>query len=101
MSSTGRSRNSGSASAGTVDRIAASPRPMPRERSATRGHLLGEFEVGLRPGAGRIVVDDRTAEAGRLTEPHVARNDRVEDQRGEMAAHLGLHVLGELGTRVV
>ena len=30
-----------------TDRIAASPRPMPR-RSATGGHLLGELEVGLR-----------------------------------------------------
>ena len=86
ISSTGSSRSSASRSpsrSGADDRIAASPRPMPRVRSATRRHLLGQLEVCVRARAVRIVVDDRPAEARRLAEPHVARDDGVEDELGK------------------
>ena len=62
ISSTGTRRRSACASAPgspVGDRIAARPRPMPRLRSATGGDLLRQLEVRLRPGAVRIVMDDR------------------------------------------
>src|SRR5215203_2715972 len=101
MSSSGISRSSGCgsapAAAGTVgERIADRPRPMPRGRSATGGHLLGELEVGLRAGAVWVVVDDGTPEARRFAEAHVAGDHRVEDERREVLADLALDVLGQL-----
>ena len=39
--------------------------------------------------------------ARRLAEPDVARDHRVEDERGEVLADLALDVLGELRARVV
>ena len=54
-----------------------------------------------RAGAVRIVVDHRPAKARRLAEPDVPWDHRVEDQRREVPANLGLHILGELRSRVV
>src|SRR5689334_24090978 len=77
--STGTRRSSGETSPLSVGvRIAARPRPIPRLPLATRGHLLGELEVGLGAGAVRVVVDDRDAVARRLSETHVARDHGVE-----------------------
>src|SRR3954452_4368550 len=83
------------------ERIAARPRPMPRGRSATGGHLLRELEVGLRAGAVRVVMNDWPPEARRLAEPDVPRDDGVEDERGEVLADLTLHALRELRASVV
>src|SRR5204862_5497754 len=101
MARSSASRASPSASGAEDARIADRPRPMPRVGSATGGHLLCQLEVGLRAGAMRVVMDDRTAEARCLAEPHVARNHRLEDERREMLAHLALDVLRELRARVV
>src|SRR3954451_22081931 len=95
MSSTARSRRSGVApscpgSGAETERIAASPRPMPR--SATGRALLGQLEVGVRARGVRVMVDHRAAVARRLADPDVARDDRVEDELGEVLAHLALDV---------
>src|SRR3954447_22720287 len=81
-------------------RIAARPRPMPRD-SATRGHLLGEFEIGDRAWAGRVVESYRHTEARRLAHADVAGDDGVEDQVGEVLAQLALHVSGQTRASVV
>src|SRR5215207_10335534 len=81
--------------------MAARPRPIPRARSATRGHLLREFEVRIGSRAVRIVVDDGPAEAGCLAKPDVPGYHRVEDERWEMPAHFGLDVLRQLGAGIV
>src|SRR4051794_40419572 len=103
-SSTGSSRSSGGGAAAPsagLDtlRIAARPRPIPR--SATAGDLLGEFEVGVRPGAVRVVVDDRAPEARRLADAHVAWDHGVEDERGEVLAHLALDVARQARAPIV
>src|SRR3954453_20437245 len=82
-SSTGSSRSCGGGAADSsagLDtlRIAARPRPIPR--SAMAGDLLGEFEVGIGPGAVRVVMDYGTPETRRLADAHVARDDGVEDE---------------------
>jgi len=46
-------------------------------------------------------VNHRAAEARRLADPDVARDDRVEDQRGEVLAHLALDVAREARAPVV
>src|SRR5439155_24499433 len=102
--STGSSRSSGAgsapASAGLDTlRIAARPRPIPR--SATAGDLLGEFEVGVGPGAVRVVVDDGAPEARRLADAHVARDHGVEDELREVLAHLALDIAREPRAPVV
>src|SRR5690242_4007299 len=84
-------RSSPPAASGETLRIAARPRPMP-VGLATGGHLLGELEVRVGAGAVRVVVDHRDAEARRLADAHVARDDRVEDERREVLADLSLHV---------
>src|SRR5947209_1415900 len=101
MSSIGIWRSSSWSSRGTTAMIAARPRPMPFCRSATGGDLLGQLEVGIGPGAVRVVVDHRDAEAGRLADAHVAGDDGVEDQLGEMLADLTLDVLGQARAPVV
>src|SRR5213078_3845240 len=103
MSSTGSSRSSGGAAPSSAGldtlRIAARPRPIPR--SATAGDLLGEFEVGIGPGAVRVVVDDGAPEARRLADAHIPRDDGVEDQFREVLAHLALHVARQARAPVV
>src|ERR1700742_745924 len=74
---------------------AASPRPIPRLGSATLCNLLGQLEVGIRPGAVRIVMDDGAAVARRLAEPDVPGDHGVEDELGEVPPDLRLDVLGE------
>src|SRR3954463_14287024 len=90
--STGRRRSSGVAalpSAGIVgERIAGRARPLPRLALATRSHLLGELEVGLRAGAVRVVMDDRDSVARGLAQAHVARDHGVEHERREVRADL-------------
>src|SRR5690348_9447604 len=87
--STGSLRSSAPGAVPSVGaRIAASPRPMPRGRSATRGHLLGEREVGLGPGAVGVVVDDGNAVARRLAQADVARDDGVEHEGREVRTDL-------------
>ena len=68
---------------------------------ATGGHLLGQGEVGLRPGAVRVVMDHGAAEARRLADADVARDHGVEDELGEVLAHLALDVLRQAGAAVV
>src|SRR3954447_22159206 len=83
--STGRRRRSGVAplpSGGIVDeRIAARTRPIPRWALATRSHLLGELEVGLRARAVRVVMDDRNPVTRSLAQAYVARDHGVEHER--------------------
>src|SRR3954453_2262369 len=98
---------------GVTERIAARPRPIPRDRSAMRAgsgrgargragdELLGELEVGVGARAVRVVVDDRPPEARGLTDTDVPRDDRAEDEVGEVAAHLRLDVLREPGAPVL
>src|ERR1700733_10020611 len=99
--STGIGRSSWSSSRGATDRIAARPRPIPFGRSATRGHLLGELEVGVCAGAVRVVVDNGLAKARRLPDPDVAGDDRIEHQFGEVLADLPLDILREAGSGVM
>ena len=81
-------------------RMAERPRPIPVVL-ATGGDLLGQFEVGVGPGAVRVVQDHRDTEARGLADPDVAGDDRVEDERREVLAHLALHVPAQVGARVV
>src|SRR5690348_5647523 len=65
---------------------ASSPRPRPKRclgMSSLRGrgardHFLGQILVGQRARRARIMFEDGLAEAGRLRQPHVARNHRLE-----------------------
>src|SRR5256885_10956129 len=93
ISSTGIWRRPGSASSGREfpGRIAARPRPMPRD-SATGGHLLCEFEIRERAGTLRVVQRDRHAVARGFADADVAGDDRVEDELGEVLTQLALDV---------
>src|SRR4051812_30365421 len=101
-----------------VERIAASPRPMPRPPipaplparpvpptplavSATCSHLLGELQVGHGARAARVVADYGEAIARGLPEADVARDHRVEDELGEVLPDLALDVLGKPRAPVV
>src|SRR3954451_12060607 len=108
MSSVGISRRPVS-SRELVERIAASPRPIPRPAvpapmpglpdplspfavSATCSHLFRELQVGHGTRAARIVADDREAVARSLADADVARDHRVEDKLGEVLSYLALDV---------
>ena len=49
----------------------------------------------------RVVVDHRSPEAGRLADPHVARDHGLEHQAVEVLADLALDVLRQAGAPVV
>src|SRR6185437_1126833 len=99
--SIGIGRSSWSSSRGATDRIAASPRPMPFGRSATRSHLLGQLEVRVGAGAVRIVVNDWFTETWCFADADVARDDRVDHQLWKVLSDLSLDVLGEASAAVV
>src|SRR5919202_4242825 len=103
MSSRGSERSSSPPSPewSETERIAASPRPIPRALSATSGHLLGKVEVRARARAVRIVMDHRPPEAGRLADTDVTGDDRLEDELGKVLANLALDVPGQPGAGVV
>ena len=65
----------------------ASPVPC-RAWLATGSNLLRELKVGLGPCTVRIVVCDRQAVAGRLTDPDVSWNHGVEYEIGEVGPDL-------------
>src|SRR4051812_22511956 len=86
-----------------VERIAASPRPIPRPPpsplavSATCSHLFRKLQVGHGARAARVVADDGESVARRLAHADVAGDDGVEYEFGEVLADLPLDVLGEAG----
>src|SRR5436305_2511460 len=99
MSSTAIWRNADSPPVRPLGRIAARPRPMPR--SATRRHLARELEVGLRARARGVVQRHGDAEAGRLADTDVPRDDGVEYELREMLPQLTLDVGREARAVVV
>src|SRR5919204_5196787 len=100
MTSRASSRSAGS-SLVLGGMIAARPRPIPRlgpgesggrAGSATRGPLLSEPQVSDRSGASGVVPRDGQTEARRLADPHVARDDRFEDELRKVLAELAIDV---------
>src|SRR5579859_1523091 len=73
---------------------ASSPRPRPKRclgMSSLRGRgprddFLSQILVGQRTRRARIVIEDGLAEAGRLRQPYVARDHRLEPLAWEMLA---------------
>src|ERR1700761_6221752 len=101
INSTGIWRRSCSSSRGAAARIAASPRPMPFDWSATGCDLLRELEIGGGARRVRVVVDHGLPEAGSLADPNVAWNHGVEHKVGEVGTDLSLYVLSQTGPGVI
>src|SRR2546422_11131992 len=78
---------SDSASAGSDESSAPSPRPSPRLLIMIQD-LPCQFEVGCGTAGPEIMKHHRLAMAGRFREPNVPRNDRVEHLPGKVAIHL-------------
>src|SRR5918995_5945965 len=91
---TGSSRSSGPP-AELSGRIAESPLPIPRLRSATGLDLLGERDVRAGARGLRGVLGHRDAVARGLGYADAARDDRAEDLGRQVLAQLALDVLGQ------
>src|SRR5258706_509682 len=78
---------------------APSPLPSPPGRATT--HLLGQLAICQSAPRGRIENRHRLAERGGLGDTHSPGDNRPVDLGPEMRPNLALHLLGELGPRVV
>src|SRR5215207_7996348 len=74
--------------------------PRPRPLLPTAQYLLGDRGVRLCAGALGGVERHRQPEAGRLAQPHVPGNDRLEHAVSEEGPHFLGHLMGEVGARV-
>src|SRR4051812_20970785 len=63
--------------------------------------LTSDADIGLGTDRSNIVQYDRLAEAGRLGEPHVSRNDGLKDLRAEILAGLGSNLTRQVEPGVV
>src|SRR5215469_2735229 len=72
------------------------PRPSPCLGFMSE-HLLGQLEIGDGSGRLEVVEHDRFSMAGRLGDPHVPRNDRLEYLAAQMTLDLAFDLSGETG----
>src|SRR5579862_6873712 len=57
----------------------SAPSPRPKAFLGIDNYLLGELRVALRPFTMYVIENNRLTKAWRFGQPHVARNDALED----------------------
>src|SRR3954447_9111551 len=79
----------------------SAPSPLPRPPRRATAHLLRQLPVRHGAPRSRVEHNDRLPERRRLGETHGARNHRLVHPAPEVLSHLLLHLVRELGPRVV
>src|ERR1700722_12662845 len=85
---------------GSGSRMSA-PSPLPKAFLVIEDDLLSKICVSLGPSAVNVVKDDGLAETGRLRQPNIARNYRLEDLSTEETAEISSNLARKRGSLVI